>query len=76
MESLIAMAVALILAAQQPQVPVELRIQALKTAEVAISYAQNNATVVEANPFVLETNTPEVKANDAFCTDEGSYCSI
>ncbi len=43
MESLIALAIALIMAAQQPNVPVELRAEALKVASIALQYAQTSA---------------------------------
>lgn len=53
-ESLIAAAISLILAAQTPNIPVELKVQALQTAQLALDFAKNyQATVPAASVPVI-----------------------
>ena len=61
METLIAMAIALIMAAQQPNVPADLRVQALKTAQIALEYAQvaPKDVPVTANATVEPMSVPQ-----------------
>lgn len=61
METLLSMAISLILASQSPNIPYSLRIEALNTAKIALDYAQNQhtITVMEDAPQTVP-NAPEI----------------
>lgn len=61
--TLIALAMQLIVAANKPNVPANLRTQALETAQIALLYAENNSITPTPIPAATAPIEPETTSN-------------
>lgn len=76
MSALIALVLSLILQAQNPVVPVELRIQALKTASIVLEYARATQvpTPAKETQVGIETTTVAEASTGAPEPKDPTYC--
>lgn len=60
--TLLQLALSLLIAAQQPNVPENLKVQAIQTANIAISYAQSELHISAVNTPIVIASVPPVSA--------------